>query len=225
MDFYLISLNAVRKVISDSGYEEYAKLTDECIEKWKKEKDCDMFEREFSPTGRFAGFKLEGNKFDNAEKAYWTAQLLVALLSMVSQNAKYYKATGKIMTIRYIREHFGYETEIISGSVCGHCGYREIGAPDVDKYISGRIISQAIVYGLESGDLTDTVESIMNVSNPRIERERKRTQTRIENSKIPYAGTYGKLKKCLLCGSENIKECRYLKSLKANVFVPLGIKK
>lgn len=224
MDFYLITLNAIKKIFTDAEYNAEAEIIEECIQKWQSSKDTAAFLKEISKGGRFEDFTLDIHQFDSLEQTFWTAQLLTALIAMAMQIARFYQ-NNKEITLKFIREHFGRTTEVITGSFCPKCEYREINLYDIDKYISGSIISNLVIHGLEEGDLTASVESVMNLTNPRIERERQRTQTRIENSKIPYSMNYGRSKKCLLCGGTDIRDARFLKSLKANVFIPLGIKK
>lgn len=220
MDYYSITLNAIRKLLLKVGKDKYADVVSECIEKWETEKDCDMFRREFDKNGRFADFRLDSSNISDPEKGLWTGQLFSALVAMSAQTA-FLIGRGKDVDINDMRRTFGAANEIMYASRCSSCGALEATASDLDKYVSKIVIARKVVDGLEACSLDETVDSITELTAPEIQRERRKAKTRLENSRIPYTDAYGRAKSCLKCGSKNIAECKLLKSLNENIFIPL----
>lgn len=222
MNFYRVTLDGIYKLLNDCNKTSYADMIAYCIEKWDTRKDTAFFHSVFSEKGAFKNFRFEKSDFSSDEKFFWTQELFSALVAMAVQLAKFI-ANKKSCNIDFIRKNFGHENQIIYGSECSNCGFRRINAVGVDRYISTSIIAKRIVDGLENGNLNDNIEAIMTLSAPEIQRERERTKARIINTPIPFNPTSSPLTFCLLCGSKDIKECKFLKSIKAPVFVPLGI--
>ena len=75
---------------------------------------------------------------------------------------------------------------------------------------------------MERGNLNDQIDEIENLTAPEIERERRKAKLRLENSRISYTDTYGKVKSCAGCGSKNITDRKLLRSVKENVFIELS---
>lgn len=222
MEFYRITLEGMKKLLNDCNKTSYADMIAYCIEKWDTNKDIAFFLSSFSEKGAFKNFRFEESDFSSAEEFFWTNQLFSALVAMAIELARASKA-GKSYNIDFIRKHFGHDAQIIHGSLCKNCGSRQINAQNVDEYISAPIISKRVVDGLESGSLDENIEAIMTLSAPEIQRERERTKTRIINSSIPFSHGRTDMTFCLLCGGKDIGKCKFLKSLKELVFVPLSV--
>lgn len=222
MNFYKITLEGMKKLLNDCNKTSYADIIEYCIEKWDTKKDITFFLSSFSENGAFKNFKFEKNDISSAEKFFWTKQLFSALAAMAIELARAINA-GKSYNIDFIRKHFGHDSQIINGARCQNCGFRQINAENVDEYISAPIIAKKVVDGLETGSLDETVESIMNLSLPEIQREREHTKTRIINSSVPFSQERTDMKFCLLCGGKDIRKCKFLKSIKELVFVPLSV--
>lgn len=221
MDFYKITLQGMKKFLNDCNKTHYADIIENCINKWDKNQNVDCLINEFSATGAFNSFELNPSDFQDDEKFYWSEQLFSAIVAMAVQLAHFAKEK-KNTDINFIRRNFGRPTEIISGTNCSHCGFRQINCADIDKYISSSVIAERIVDGLETNTLNENIDAVVSLSAPEIKRRREQTKARIINSSIPFSQSRTNQTFCLLCGSKDMKECHFLKSLKDFIFVPLN---
>ena len=99
------------------------------------------------------------------------------------------------------------------------------GAVYENKYLLGTsfarpIIAKRIADGLENGSLDEEINIIMSVSAPEIEKERNRAKLRCINTNIIVAEEKPLI--CQSCGNKKIDLCKFLRSVKAPVFVPLN---
>ncbi len=220
MDYYFMTLSAIKKLLSDIGMTKYSDVVGECIEKWKNEGDSSAFKKTFDAKGAFENFRIDTRIIPDVEKCFWTANTFSALIAMSAQLA-YFHQKGIKPEIDFMRKNFGVANEIMIVSKCADCGRLEATLTDIDRYISKPVIAKRIVDGMENGDLDMQVEVLMSAGAEEIKRERRKAVTRLENSGIPYAESYGTVRNCLKCGKRNITEGRLLKSLKENIFIPL----
>ncbi len=220
MDLYIVTLRGIRKLLSEIGQQDFAKIVDECISERENTGSCERFRREFESDGAFADMRFDSGNIDSPEKGLWTAQLFSGLVAMSAQLAVF-ASKGVEPEMDFIKKNFGTANEIMDVGRCGGCGAIYITLLDIDKYISKIVISRLVVRGLEQGSLDDAVSGIINLTAPEIERERKRTRVRIENSNLPIIEGFGRLASCPSCGGKNIRQGRLLRSIKENVFVPL----
>lgn len=221
MDFYRITLEGMKKLLDDCNKKSYSDMIEYSLEKWNSRKDTNFFVTLFSEKGSFQELTFDVSEFSSQEKLFWTQQLFSALAAMAIQLADFIKHK-KSCDINFIRTHFGHPAQMISGSACANCGARQINIDDVDRYISSSIIAKRVVDGLENGNLNENIEAIMTLSAPEIQREREHTKTRIMNSSVPFSQNRTRQTFCLNCGSKDIKKCKFLKSIKDVVFVPLS---
>lgn len=220
MDYYVMVLRSVKKLLESTGKEQYAEIVQECIENWEHNGDSTMFGKEFSNNGRFADFSLNSSSISDPKKGFWTGQTLSALIAMSAQLAVF-NQKGVETDLNFIRSNFGAANEVMNVSKCQDCGRFEATEMDIDRYISKIVIAKKIVDGMERGNLDGQIEEIVNLTAPEIEREHRKTLTRLENTGVPYTNVYGTVKTCLKCGSKKISTGRLLRSNKENVFVPL----
>lgn len=220
MDHYGQTLEAIKALLEAVGKNNYAGVVQECIDKWKESGDSAMFRDEFSPKGRFGDFRLDSASITDPEKGYWTAQTFSALIAMAAQLAVVC-ANGSEADMGFLRKNFGAGNEVMNVGRCASCGRIEATAADVDKYASRIVIAKKVVDGLESGKLTENALSLIDLSAPEIERERRKTRLRLENSGIAINPGFGKLVCCQGCGSEKIVEWKLLRSNVENIFIPL----
>lgn len=220
MDLYSVTLKGLEKLLSASGKKAEAEVISECIEKWETSGDSDMLRKEFEPTGRLAGFRLDSSNIDDPVKGFWTARMFSALVAMAAQLADFAKRRIE-PDMEFIRKNFGTANEIMTAGKCGGCGRFQVTMADIDKYASMTVIAGLVVKGLEKGDLEDAVRSVMELTAPEISRERRRVRIRIENTGLPILDQYSEVSFCPLCGSRKIVEGKLLRSLRDNVFVPL----
>lgn len=220
MDYYLMTLSAIKKLLSNIGLTGYADTVGECIEKWKNEGDSTAFKKTFDAKGQFADFRIDTKIITDVEKCFWTANTFSALIAMSAQ-LDFFHQKGIKPEIEFMRKNFGVANEVMTVSRCAECGKFEATLTDIDKYISKPVIAKRIVDGMEQGNLEEQVETLMNVEAEEIKRERRKAIIRLENSGISYVESYAKVKSCLKCGKRNITEGRLLKSVKENIFIPL----
>lgn len=221
MDLYTMTLKAVGTLLTEINKEDYLPIIDECIDKWENNKDCDMFRREFDKNGRFGDFRIDTRTTETPEKGFWAAQVFSALVAMTAQLADFRKK-GISDDMEFLRKNFGAANEIMITGKCSNCNYREATASDIDLYVSRIVIAKHIISGMEKENLEDEIRALVNVTCPDIERERRKTVLRLENTGIPHSEKYGKLVSCPECGGKKIVEGRLLKSLRENVFVALN---
>lgn len=221
MDLYTLTLRSLRTLLEEIGQNDYVPIIDECIEKWEKENNCEMLRKEFNAGGRFADFAISSKTAATPEKSFWAAQVFTALLAMNAQLADF-RRKGISDDMEFIRKNFGAANEVFYAGRCAVCGHVEAAASDVDKYVSKIVIAKRMVNGMEKGNLEEEVKSLLNLTCPDIERERRKTLLRLDNSSIPHNDKYGRVTVCSKCGHEQIVEGRFLKSLKENIFIPLS---
>lgn len=221
MQFYETTLKAMHKLLSDCGEQPYADYLADCLVQWREHADTSPFLKGFSQKGIFEHFSFEHTRFPSAESNYWTQQLFGGLTAMAMQLARF-ENEGKKIDIGFIRKHFGHPAEVISGSRCEDCGTKQICQADIDRYISMQVISTAIADGLEAGNLTRTVEQIMQVTDREIITLRERSRLRAANTGVNVSSGRTPMAVCTKCGGKNIRSCRFLKSLREPKFVELS---
>ncbi len=221
MEYYEITLNGIEHLLNRFDEKKYAAIVSDCITKWRKQRDVTCFAQAFSPTGSFADFTFKPDAFTSAQQRYWVQELMGALTAMAAQLAVFTTQKRKV-DIEFIRKHFGRLTEVINGTSCAACGTKGVTAFGIDEYISGKIIANRIVDGLAIGKMNNKIDEIITLTAPEIKYNRTAVRERIDNSKIPLSESYEPTTKCPFCGSNDITHCRFLKSLKQNVFIPLG---
>jgi len=219
MQFYETSLRGMKKILDIFHEDGYADIVENCISKWQSDKDVMCMLNEFGDNGRFRAFKFRPTDFSSAEQAFWTNQLFGGLVAMMIQLGSFI-ADGKTVDIDFIRSNFGRSSEVLTGSKCTSCGRLFTSALDIDKYISLPIIAKRIADGLEKGSLDDEIEVILTMSAPEVQKERDKTKLRCINTNISV--TEDRPAICLSCGNRKISPCKFLKSMKAPVFVPLN---
>lgn len=222
MKFYRTTLEGMQTLLAECGQNKYADIISSFIEKWDASRNVSEFIRAFSKKGVFEEFRFNSGDFPSFCEYDWTNALFGALVAMAMRLAHFIR-NGQSVDIDFIRSHFGHPTEIIEGTVCEKCGSRQINMGDVDKYIHASILARKIVDGLEDGNLSEKVKGIVTLTDPDIHREREKTKTRILNTPIPFSDEWMPRKFCLLCGGTELKKCKFLKSMKDNVFVPLKV--
>lgn len=221
MDFYEISLRGMHKILSEFGEDTHAAIIEKCIREWQEEGTFRTLVREFSENGKFTTFAFDEDDFVSEEQNFWTQNLFGAMVAMAVKLAEF-KQDGQDVDIEFIRENFGYPSDFLNGSQCTNCNFRQISAMDIDGYIVRPIIAARIVTGLEIGNMDKCVEEIVNVTAPEIAAERNKALIRAKNSRIPVSSSWEPMQMCIICGSRNIKTCRFLKNLKKLEFVALN---
>lgn len=221
MEYYEITLNGIYHLLKRMNEKKYADIISDCITKWKKQKDVTCFAQAFLPNGSFVDFQFSKDTFTSEEQRYWVQELMGALTAMAAQLAVFTAQNRKI-DIEFIRKNFGRLTEVINGTACTSCSTKGVTLLDIDKYISGKVIAKKIVDGLAIGKMNNKIDEIITLSAPEIRYSRNEARERIANSKIPVSDSYEPTEKCPFCGSSDITQCRFLKSLKQNIFIPLG---
>ncbi len=221
MDFYLITLEGMKKLLSDCSEELNASYIADCIDKWNDSKDVDYFLKGFSEKGVFAGFNFAHTDFESEEKKFWVQQLFGGLVAMAMQLAKFQKQ-GRTVSIAFIRQNFGHRAEVIRGAECEDCRYRQINSLDIDRYIVLPVVSTAIVNGLDNNDLNNEIDKLVSLKSAHMRSESDNAKLRASNTDIVVVEGRQPLTVCPRCGSKKIKSRRFLKSLKNNSFVALS---
>lgn len=221
MELYVLALKGIETLFEEIGKSESVPVIEDCIENWEKKNDRDALKREFAPGGRLADFRIDSRTAETPAKGFWAAQVLSALIALAAQLADFRKK-GISDDIEFIRRNFGAANEIMTLGKCTECGNMTATASDIDKYISRIVIAKRLVSGLESGDICQEVQGLVQLTCPDIQREKKKALLRLDNSGIEHSEKYGKLVSCTNCGSRKITEGRILRSLRENVFVALN---
>ena len=219
MEFYETTLRGMKKILECFHEDFYAGIVEKCIEKWISDKNVMCMLGEFADSGKFRTFKFKPSDFSSDEQAFWTNQLFGGLVAMMIQLGGHI-LDGKTVTIDFIRKNFGRSSEVLTGTKCTSCGKLFTSALDIDKYVSLPIIAKRIADGLEKGNLDDEIDIILSLSAPETEKERNKTKLRCINTNISVTDTKPVI--CLSCGSRKLSSCRFLRSVKAPVFVPLN---
>lgn len=219
MEFYEITLRGMHKILKDFKEDKYADIVEKCIDLWQKKHDTYCMLQEFADKGRFRTFKFSSENFSSVEQNFWVQQLFGGLVAMMIQLAQF-ENEKKNISIDFIRKNFGMPTDVLTGIMCTSCGQRQTSLLDIDKYISLPIIAKRIAYGLEKGSLDDEIDAVASVSAPEIERERNNARLRTANTNIPVFDSRN-TPVCPSCGNKKFTVCKFLKSVKEPVFIPL----
>lgn len=219
MGFYEITLKGMHKILKDFKEDQYADIVEKCIDQWQKKHDTYCMLQEFADKGRFRTFKFKSQDFSSVEQSFWVQQLFGGLVAMMIQLAQF-ENQKKNVSIDFIRKNFGISSDVLTGVMCTSCGKRQTSFLDIDKYISLPIIAKRIADGLEKGSLDDEIDSITSVSAPEIERERSNAKLRVANTSIPVFDS-SDTPVCPSCGNKKFTVCKFLKSVKEPVFIPL----
>lgn len=221
MEFYEITLKGMQKLLNDCNEKVYADIIADCIAAWQARQDTDCMLKEFATGGRFRTFQFKKEDFSSLEQNFWVQQLFGGLVAMVIQLAGFIRE-NKTVDIAFIRRNFGRPTDVLTGMKCSSCGQRQVSQLDIDKYISLPIIAKRIADGLENNTLDKEIETIISVSAPEIQRERNNAQLRAANTKLIVSDSRTPMKFCPSCGNQKLEPCRFLKSVKEPIFVPLN---
>ncbi len=219
MEFYETTLKGMKKLLSDFNEDKYAEIVESCLKKWQSDKDVQCMLSEFSDTGRFRTFKFKPEDFSSAEQALWTNQLFGGLVAMMIRLGSMI-LENKSVGIDFIRSNFGHSAEVLTGFKCTSCGRFYTSSLDIEKFISVPIIAKGIADGLEKESLDDEIDKIMSLSSAGAEKERGKAKLRCMNTNITVSD--GRPIFCTSCGSKKIEPCRFLKSVKELVYVPLN---
>ena len=221
MELYEITLRGMKKLLDDCTEEAYANIIEECLRKWQGRKDTACLLKEFAEGGRFRTFRFKESDFSSSEQNFWVQQLFGGLVAMVIQLARA-DAEKQIIDIAYIRRNFGRPSEVLTGTRCTSCGQRQVSGTDIDKYICLPIIAKRIADGLEQGSLDKEIDIIRSVSAPEIKSQRNEAQLRAANTGLLISDSRTPMTFCPSCGGKKLVPCRFLKSVKERVFVPLS---
>ena len=221
MNRYTLVLEALKHLLIVTGKDHYSTIIDDCITAWHNQKDPNMLKREFEEKGRFSDFVLDSTTVNDPEKGLWLGQLMSALIAIAAQSALFLENNGDI-DLDFLRRNFGVSNEVMNASRCSSCKSIEVTASDIDMYVSKIVIARVLIKGLETNDLITAVDSIAELTAKDIEKERRKAKIRLENSSIPFSDNYGTVDSCLRCGSKKITACKLLRSLRENIFIPLG---
>ncbi len=222
MNYYESSINAIKQVLSSCKETEYAEYIDECIREWDRTRDTDLFVKGFSKNGKFEKFLISNGEFADDEHLFWATQVFGGLVAMAMQLARFIKA-GREMPISYMRKNFGHPAEVVSGLRCKNCGAKEINIADIDKYITPSVISRAIIDGFEQDCLEKNVSEILDISSDYIKSERDNAKERALNTGVSVSDNRVPSTICRKCGCKELNKCRFLKSLKKQMFVALSV--
>lgn len=221
MDYYSLTLGALKKLLEDIDKKSDAAIVEECLDKWQKEQNCTMLGREFSSGGRMADFRIDANSIQDPVKGFWIAQVFTALIAMSAQISAS-EQRGMKTDLEFMRKNFGAANEVMQASSCGTCAEITATALDLDRYVSKIVIAKKIVDGMEKGDLIGQVEALITADSDDINRERRKARLRLENSKVSIIDGFGNLTACPHCKSRKLTRIKLLRSLKENVFIPLS---
>lgn len=220
MDYYANTLHGMQFLLQQCGKDRYANIIGQLLADYTKNNAVDGLAFAFSPGGSMSGLSFDAADFHSEQQLMWIRQLFEALKAMAVQLALFILHRHTV-DIDFIRKHFGRFTEVIHASYCSDCHKHYVTSADIDEYISPEIISQKIFDGLEHGNLNENIAAIVEMTAPEIERRRRSVRRRLSNSQVAIVD-HSASSVCLLCGSNHIKSCRLLKSLKKNIFIPLN---
>lgn len=218
MDIYSSALSGLVKILNDAGLPDSAAVIKTCLEKWQKFGKCDQLERELQPGGKLETLRIDRKHIEDPVQGFWTGQLFQALVALCAQVAHFH-TKGMETSIDFLRKNFGVNNDFMEVGMCARCKHREATSLDIDQYISKMILSKRIVDGLENDNLNEEIEHVMKLDLPELERERRRVRLRLNNTGVPINDRFGRLGRCMGCGSEDIIPSRLLRSRKENIFV------
>lgn len=221
MNFYASSLNGLKQILHASGETRYENYIDECIQEWETTQSTDKLEKAFQKGGFFEDFSFPLTDFATEEEHFWYTQLFGGMEAMTVQLARFHRANRPI-TIEFMRKNFGIPSDVISGQKCVSCGAKEINQADIDRYITPKVISAAIVDGLANDNLPEKVEELLTLRSEGLKAARAEAIARALNSNVSVSDSRTPMTVCKRCGSKDIAKCRFLRHTKEPSFVALS---
>ncbi len=218
MEYYEITLQGMKHLLERCGETQYAEYVDHCLYVWQNFQNVEIYPIMFSPRGKFGSFRFNEDDFSSEEQSYLVQKTFEALTAMGAQLAIFIIHHHRV-SIQFIRDHFGQQTEVMKGALCRTCQAEFTGLSEFYEYISPYAISSAIVDGLETNTLNEKIDAIADQDLYKLKVDKQETLRRMKNSSILLEETMRPLKVCPKCGSSDIEPCRFLKSVKKMGFV------
>lgn len=208
MDYYKVVLEALYKLLNETGVKYWAEWISKDINFWI---ECKSVEHHLSAYGGMGSFNdvvicLQNNHKVTNEQESWTNFLLMNLQSL---SVLLTESKDRIIGLEDIKNNLRSNSSKIQGARCLACGYSELSSYNVDNFIAPKIISDGIVKSLSSGNLMEFVEDVIGINLPEIEPAREEIIKIIQDSNINYTMLNRWMRPCPQCGSDDTAVYRW----------------
>ncbi|MDP4147021.1 MAG: hypothetical protein Q8936_21535, partial [Bacillota bacterium] len=143
MDLYRLALEAMQKLLNETGVRFWADWIEKDIEYWDDNRSVTHHLSAYGGMGSFNDVVIcvVNNHKVNKHQEAWTNYLLMGLKSVA-----YYLAKSEEIEINVdmLKEKLQCNYSKIQGSRCLACGYSELSEGDVDNFIAPKIINEEI---------------------------------------------------------------------------------
>ena len=221
MNFYESSLKGLKQILHMTGETAYENYIDTCLAEWETTRTTKKLDAAFRKGGFFENFSFPLSDFVTEEEHFWGTQLFGGMVAMILQLARFHNA-NRTVTVEFMRKNFGVPSDVISGTRCQNCGAKEINQADIDRYITPRVISQAIVDGLANDTLTENINDMLALRYKPLTAARAEAIARALHSNVAVSDARTPMTICKRCGSKDMAKCRFLRHTKEPSFVALS---
>lgn len=218
MDFYKLTLEAIFKLLNETGVQFWADWILEDLDNWENNKSVWHHLSAYGGMGSFNDVVIcvENNHKVTKQQETWVNHLLMSLQSLAYYLAKY--ETSEI-NVDIIKEKLKYNYSKIQGSRCLACGYSELSESDIDNFIAPKIISEVMIKALSEGRLIEFIDRVIDMNLPQIYIEREKIKIIIERSNINFTTLQRQMRPCPKCGSNDTAVYRWNKTKRKNILM------
>lgn len=210
MDFYKLTLEAMYKLLCETGVLFWADWILKDLDYWESNKSVKHHLSAYGGMGSFNDVVIcvENNHKVNKQQEAWVNHLLMGLKSVAYYLAKSEKNE---INVDMLKEKLKYNNSKIQGSRCLVCGYSELSESDVDNFIAPKIISEGIIKALSEGSLIELTDRVIHMNLPQIGFEREKIKRIIDKSNINFTTLHRWMRPCPQCGSDDTAVYRWNK--------------
>lgn len=218
MDFYKLILEAMYKLLDETGVGFWADWMLKDLDYWKNDKSVMHHLSAYGGMGSFNDVVIceeNNHKVIKLQEA-WVNNLLMGLKSVA-----YYLAKSEKGEINFdiLKEKLKYNYSKIQGSRCLACGYSELSESDVDNFIAPKIINEEIVKALSEGGLIELIDKVIHMNLPQIDFEREKIKRIINKSNISFTTLHRWMRPCPKCGSDDTAVYRWNRTKKKTMLM------
>lgn len=208
MDYYKITLEALYKLLDETGVTFWADWILKDIKLWEQNRSTEHHLSAYGGMGSFNDLVICTQNKHNVTKEQepWVNTLLIYLQSLSTFLAK---SKDRDITISSIANKLQCNSSQIQGTRCLSCGYAELTLTNVDSFIAPKIVSEGIVKSLKNENLIEFIGDVIMVNLKQIEFQRKKIIKIINSSGINYTSLSRWMRPCPKCGSEDTAVYRW----------------
>ncbi|MTI48430.1 MAG: hypothetical protein FH761_11350 [Firmicutes bacterium] len=157
MDYYKIALEALYKLLNETGETFWADWILKDIKLWEQNKSKEHHLSAYGGMGSFNDLVICVQNKHNVTKKQepWVNTLLMHL-----QSLSIFIAKSKDINMKSIEDNLQCHPSKIQGTRCLSCGYSELSLTNIDGFIAPKIVSDGIAKSLQNEKLIDVYDKL-----------------------------------------------------------------